>query len=181
MRVCYNGVMKYTKELLEPIVAESRSYRQVLVKLGLSPKSGGANAYIKAMVLKAGLPTSHFTGNAWSKGLKGFKPGGSPWKGSEHLVLGNDGDRRKAGATLRQALKETGREYKCECCGLLPIWNGKPMDLQVDHKNGKYWDNRPENLRFICPNCHTQTENYGIKNKGCSEKPLIGESTILER
>lgn len=53
---------------------------------------------------------------------------------------------------------------QCEMCGLLPIWNGMPITLQLDHRNGDHEDNRIENLRVICPNCHTQTSNYGSKN-----------------
>ena len=44
-------------------------------------------------------------------------------------------------------------------------WNGEPLRLQVDHINGRKWDNRRDNVRFICPNCHTQTENFGSKNR----------------
>lgn len=54
----------------------------------------------------------------------------------------------------------------CSECGLDPIWNGKPLTLQVDHINGDNTDNRPENLRFLCPNCHTQTPTYAGRNIG---------------
>ena len=139
--------MKYTRELLEPIVAESRSFRQVVTKLGLTA-TGGSNAYIKTVIIRLGIHTKHFTGNAWSKGLTGSSKPGFQWKGNEHLVLGKNGDLRKSGATLTRALRETGREYKCECCGQLPVWNAKPLVLQVDHEDGKYWNNEPSNLRF---------------------------------
>lgn len=61
-------------------------------------------------------------------------------------------------------LVETGyKEYKCECCGISD-WNNKPIRLQLHHKNGNPTDNSLDNLEVLCPNCHTQTDNYGSKN-----------------
>ena len=56
--------------------------------------------------------------------------------------------------------------YKCQCCGNTGTWQGKKISLQLEHKNGKSQDNRLENLSFLCPNCHSQTETYaGKKHK----------------
>lgn len=57
-------------------------------------------------------------------------------------------------------------EYKCQCCGLGDEWNGFKLSLQLDHINGVNNDNRLENLRFLCPNCHAQQGTYAGKNKG---------------
>ena len=51
----------------------------------------------------------------------------------------------------------------CEECGLA-VWNGRPIPLELDHVNGRYTDNRLENLRILCPNCHAQTPTYRAKN-----------------
>ena len=63
-------------------------------------------------------------------------------------------------------VKEGLKEYKCECCGITE-WNNKPISLQLHHINGIHNDNRLSNLQFLCPNCHSQTENFsGTKGKG---------------
>lgn len=54
--------------------------------------------------------------------------------------------------------------HKCEC-GIGSEWNGKKLSLQLDHKNGINNDNRIVNLRFLCPNCHSQQMTYAGKNK----------------
>ena len=65
---------------------------------------------------------------------------------------------------LRKALLKTGRKYECEECHLKPLWCGKKLVLQVDHINGIPYDHRRENLRFLCPNCHSQTDTFCGKN-----------------
>ena len=55
-------------------------------------------------------------------------------------------------------------EYKCANCGLIE-WQGQVLSLHLDHINGINNDHRIENLRFLCPNCHSLTETYAGKNK----------------
>jgi len=66
--------------------------------------------------------------------------------------------------TARKYLAEE-RGYKCEVCSVSD-WQGKPITLQVDHINGDPSNDHPDNLRLICPNCHSQTEFLGAANKG---------------
>ena len=67
-------------------------------------------------------------------------------------------------ADLRKRLVEEGlKENKCELCGCEDEWNGKPLTLQLDHINGDHYDNRLENLRILCPNCHSQTETFSSR------------------
>lgn len=59
---------------------------------------------------------------------------------------------------LHRALQELGRPYVCEGCGLGPEWQGRSLTLDIDHINGEHNDNRPDNLRYLCPNCHRQCD-----------------------
>ena len=64
---------------------------------------------------------------------------------------------------LRRLKRERGWEHKCSVCSLTE-WNNQPIPLEIDHINGVHSDNRIENIRAICPNCHAQTDNYKGKN-----------------
>ena len=66
---------------------------------------------------------------------------------------------------LRTRLVREGRELKCEICSLTD-WQEKPITLHLDHIDGDGRHNHPLNLRFLCPNCHSQTETYGGRNAG---------------
>ena len=70
---------------------------------------------------------------------------------------------------IRKALLETGRAQRCEVCGLDPYWNTNALVLHVDHINGLHHDYRAENPRFLSPNCHSQTVNFGIRNRAYAE------------
>ena len=66
--------------------------------------------------------------------------------------------------TLRKVLAHL-HGYNCAVC-LISEWNSKPITLQVDHINGLATNNNIENLRLICPNCHSQSSTFGGRNKG---------------
>jgi Zn finger protein HypA/HybF involved in hydrogenase expression len=60
-------------------------------------------------------------------------------------------------------------EYKCSCCGIAD-WNDSPITLQIDHIDGINTNNVIENYRYLCPNCHTQTDTWGVKNASAEGK-----------
>lgn len=64
----------------------------------------------------------------------------------------------------KRILRENLIEHKCSECGISE-WRGKKLSLHLDHINGDRWDHKIENLRFLCPNCHSLTETYTGKNK----------------
>jgi Zn finger protein HypA/HybF involved in hydrogenase expression len=78
--------------------------------------------------------------------------------------ISNLEDYSSRASVRRVILKENLIEYKCSECNV-KTWNGKILSLHLDHINGINSDNRLENLRFLCPNCHSQTETYTGKNK----------------
>jgi 5-methylcytosine-specific restriction endonuclease McrA len=64
---------------------------------------------------------------------------------------------------LGKRLRMIGWDYKCKICEITE-WCGEHLTFHVDHINGIVSDHRLENLRFLCPNCHQQTDNWGGKN-----------------
>jgi hypothetical protein len=79
---------------------------------------------------------------------------------------------------LKKYLLET-RGENCEECKQGCTWNNKPLVLQVDHIDGDSDNNYPINLRLLCPNCHTQTENFGSKGKGSRYKKVTKRNSYL--
>lgn len=70
--------------------------------------------------------------------------------------------------TIRRCLAHI-RGYVCEICGI-GEYNNKPITLQVDHIDGDPGNHAPANVRLLCPNCHSQTDSFGGKNKGSGRK-----------
>jgi hypothetical protein len=94
-----------------------------------------------------------------------FKNGGTCHKQIplEEILAGNHGH-YPTGKLKKRLIKEKILEYKCAECSRSK-WRGKTISLHLDHINGTPTDHRLENLRFMCPNCHSQTDTYCGKNK----------------
>jgi transposase len=150
--------VKYTKDILATAVGESRSIADVLRHLGLRA-SGGSHAHIRRRINAYGIDTSHF--------CSPMKGRASPRRRDhlEVLVVRHGGQRRARPEVLRRALLESGVDYSCAECRLGPTWNGRDLTLHVDHVNGDFNDCRVGNLRFLCPNCHSQTPTYAGRNR----------------
>jgi hypothetical protein len=149
-------------------VQNSFSIAEALRKLGMS-HFGAAYIFFKKRAKKLGVDVSHFTGQGHLKGKTFVSNKRIPLD----QILIQDSE-RVLRSTFKQRIIEEGLlEEKCATCGLGTIWCGKVIVLQVDHINGDCLDHRIENLRLLCPNCHSQTETF------CSRS--IGDSTKTER
>jgi predicted RNA-binding Zn-ribbon protein involved in translation (DUF1610 family) len=153
---------KYTRELLSEAVANSVSIAGVLRYLGI-PSSGGGHAHISRRLRQLGIDTSRFKRVAPNRG----KPCAWRLTPEQILVFSPPGSPRPKAHVLRRALREIGVPYACNMCGIEAEWNNQPIILHADHVNGNWLDNRKENLRFLCPNCHSQTPTFAgrLKNK----------------
>ena len=150
--------LSYTREVLEPVVKQSTSIAQVMRSLGFRSLSGGGHTYLSKVIKKLGIDTGHFLGQRSNCG-KGHKGGLIKRHWSDVLVVISDGKIEKT-STLRRALIESGREYVCEDCRTKDIWRGRKLVIEIDHVDGNKSNNIKENLKFRCPNCHSQTETW---------------------
>jgi len=153
---------KYTDQDFIEAAKKSPSIRQALILLGLEPKGGNYKVFKrKADILNVDI--SHYKGQGY---LKGKTHNWSVKTPLEEILIK---DSLYGGGTYKlknRLLKENLLERKCyaDDCGLVE-WKGKPIPLELEHKNGNNIDNRIENLELLCPNCHALTDTYRGKNK----------------
>ena len=153
-------IYDFSDEEFSKIIQESISYSECLRKLGLGTSGGSSRDVLKKRIEELNLSTEHFNRKEALKkaGLK--RTDKIPL---DEILVENSTYANSSRLKLR-LIQEGRLEYKCEICGISE-WLGKPLSLQLDHKNGKNNDHRLENLRFLCPNCHSQTETYAGRNK----------------
>lgn len=140
---------------LRAAVPRATSYADVMRALGLEVKDSN-HRRVRRKVLQLELDTSHFTrrprASVQVREPRAIAP--------TTLIVRTPGSGRTNRERLHRALQEIGVAYRCESCGNRGKWVGRPITLQIDHINGDWLDNRAENLRYLCPNCHALTETW---------------------
>ncbi|MFI1714032.1 HNH endonuclease signature motif containing protein [Streptomyces litmocidini] len=140
-------------EELRSAVEGSLSVSGALRLLGRAD-GGQARDLFRRWTAEDGLSTAHFLGQAHQRG----KPG--PTRPTTEILVRHDGRRRTRTHLLRRALREVGVPEECAECGTGLEWLGKSITLEIDHINGDWSDDRRENLRLLCPNCHAATDTW---------------------
>ncbi|WP_046508444.1 HNH endonuclease [Streptomyces odonnellii] len=143
------------RDELAPAVTSSTSLAGVLKLLGL-PNGGASRALVKRSIAAHGLSSAHFTGQAHNRGV----PSARRKPAAEILRCLTPGAPRTKTAMLRRALDEVGLPHVCDECGIVDTWQGRRLVLEIDHISGDRLDNRIENLRYLCPSCHSQTSTF---------------------
>lgn len=144
--------LKIEKELLIDIVNHSNNYTEVLSAFKKSDR-GSNISDLKKVLDKYNINTSHFG----SKKIKIPNINNKTIFSKDSII--------STSVIKRKILNLNLIEYKCSCCNQKPFWKGKELVLILDHINGINNDNRLENLRFVCPNCDSQLETFGTRNK----------------
>lgn len=148
---------KYTDEEFRLAVETSCSISEALRKLNLKPAGGNYKVFhVKLKQLK--ISDSHFTGQGH---LKGKSNTWSPKNPINDLLTENS--RWQSNHLRKRLINENILAYECSICKISE-WLGGSLSLELDHINGDNSDNRIENLRILCPNCHSQTKTYRGKN-----------------
>lgn len=153
-----NKIYKLSDEQFVELLKKSSTISEVLFKLGYTVKGNSwGYSQVKRRIDDLNLDYSIFKGK--SAVIKITKLNNVR---KEDILKENCKHQRTV--LRRYVIKNNLIPYKCAICGCTE-WQGKTLSLELDHINGINNDNRLENLRFLCPNCHSQTSTYGSRNQ----------------
>lgn len=149
---------KWTEDDLITAVNSSLSIRQVIKALGLVP-AGGNYTQVKRYINELDLDTSHFKGQGWSKNLKVQRRKPKPL---DEILTKNS--RYQSYKLKKRLFKAKLKKPVCEECGWAKCSEDGRIPVELDHVNGDRFDNRLENLRILCPNCHSLKSTHRGRN-----------------
>lgn len=153
-----NKIYKLSDEQFVELLKKSSTISEVLFKLGYTVKGNSwGYSQVKRRMDDLNLDYSIFKGKSAV-----IKTGMLNNVRKEDILKENCKHQRTV--LRRYVIKNNLIPYKCAICGCTE-WQGKTLSLELDHINGINNDNRLENLRFLCPNCHSQTSTYGSRNQ----------------
>ena len=149
----------YSKESLINVIISSISLAEVLRKLNVIP-AGGNYRILHKNIKQWNIDISHFKGQGWLRvKTHSFKPS-IPL---EEIFSGKH-PHYQTFKLHKRLLKENVFEHRCSHCKETE-WLGDIIPLELDHIDGNTFNHSKDNLRFLCPNCHTLTSTYRGKNK----------------
>ncbi|MBU6388670.1 HNH endonuclease [Patescibacteria group bacterium] len=160
----------WEEKSLRKVIASSRSVRDALQKMGLRG-AGGNYRYFEKFVDEYKIEIGHFLGQGWSKNKS--VPKEPIWSLDEILVRNSYFSIWQ----LKRRLFKAGLKHpKCEECGWAKKSEDGRIPIEIDHINGDHSDNRLENLRILCPNCHSLKPTHRGKNKNAGRDGGIGQT-----
>lgn len=145
----------------------SYSLRNVLKLLGLV-EAGGNYEQVKRYIKEYNLDSSHFTGKIWNKGMRGI---GKPVYSLGQILVRNS--TYQSYMLKNRLFKSSLKMPRCELCRWAERSADGRLPLELDHINGDRHDNRLENLRILCPNCHSLQSTHRARNRKKSTKKVF--------
>ena len=138
---------KYTNDELKEVIKCSKSYIEIIKTLKINKTY---HTYLTKFVKDNNVDISHFERRKTKRNIE--------------EILTKDSVQASSTRIKQYLITNNKVKEECSLCNLPSEWNGKPLTLQLDHINGDHFDNRLENLRLVCPNCHSQTDTYTGRN-----------------